>query len=146
VGEVICPSCAEAFTRSPRHKNQTFCMKPQCRRARKASLQRNKMKTDPEYRADQKLSNRKWSASRPDYWREYRRRHEDKTQRNRLLQTVRDRNGRAGREAAEVVSTPLAKMDAWERKTGSITGRYWLIPISTGAVPVQAHIVAVSHA
>ena len=145
--EIFCSNCAELFTPSSRHRNQYFCMKPQCRKARKASLQREKMKTDPDYRADPKLSNRKWSASRPDYWREYRKNNPDRARQNRMLQVVRDKNRRPGKEAGkESVCDPPAKTQASGKEASMISARFWLIPMSPKGAPVEARIVIVSGA
>lgn len=145
VREIFCSNCAELFTPSSRHGNQTFCMKPQCRKARKASLQREKMKTDPDYRADQKLSKKKWSASRPDYWKEYRKDNSDKAERNRLLQTVRNGKRKKGKEAAtRDASRPSARKAAWGKETFSVCGRCWLIPMSPKAAPLDVRIVTIS--
>ena len=68
--EVICINCARSFTQSPRHKNQNYCKRQECQRANKADWQRQKMRTDPEYRANQKLSNQKWRESHHDWKKE----------------------------------------------------------------------------
>jgi len=58
---ISCSYCGALFEPSPRHKNQMFCMKPECRRARKAAWQRHKMKTDPDRRLIEKpRSNKSW--------------------------------------------------------------------------------------
>ena len=65
---VICVNCCDFFQPSPRHKNQTYCMKPECRRAKKAAWKRTKMRTDAKFRQDQRLSNQKWAQNNRDYW------------------------------------------------------------------------------
>ena len=71
---VVCLNCYEFFPPSPRHKNQRYCMKPPCRRAKKAAWKRHKMATDPDFKLDQKLSNQKWAQNKPGYWKDYRER------------------------------------------------------------------------
>ncbi len=66
-------------------------MRPACRRARKAAWKRNKMQTDPDYRYNHKLSNQKWAKAHPGYWKDYRSRHPEYVERNRILQAVRNR-------------------------------------------------------
>jgi len=66
--------CGGFFPKSPRHKEQYDCMKPKCRRGKRAAGKRRKMREDPEYRLNQKSSNKKWAEALPDYWKEYRKR------------------------------------------------------------------------
>ena len=42
--------------RSVRQENQCHCLKPGCQRVRKAAYKRYKMRTDPDYRFNQRLS------------------------------------------------------------------------------------------
>ncbi len=56
---ILCANCFEFFPPSPRHKDQTHCMEPECRRAKKAAWKRHKMDTDPKFKEDQKLINKK---------------------------------------------------------------------------------------
>ncbi len=63
MSEVPCCHCGELFPSSPRHKNQRFCGKPECQRARKAAWQRHKIQTDPDYRFNQKLSQKQWAKT-----------------------------------------------------------------------------------
>ncbi len=53
--------CNEFFT--PRNRKQKFCNKADCQKARKVAWLRNKMATDSDYEADQKLSHKKWTVS-----------------------------------------------------------------------------------
>lgn len=71
--DVPCCHCGGFFVPSPRHKNQNYCMKPDCRRAKNTAWKYEKMRTDPEFRLNQQLSNKKWAKANPNYWKEYRR-------------------------------------------------------------------------
>ena len=73
---VSCPHCATVFI--PRNKHQSYCNRPECQRARKAAWQRIKMKTDPDYKVTKKLSQQKWAANNPGYWKVYRSRNPEK--------------------------------------------------------------------
>jgi hypothetical protein len=53
---ILCVYCGDFSEPSPRHKNQTACKKIKCLRTKKAAWQRHKMKTDPDYQFNQKLS------------------------------------------------------------------------------------------
>ena len=86
---VPCFHCATLFT--PRNKKQYCCRRPECQKARKANWQHIKMKTNPDYKASQKFSQKKWAAANPGYWKAYRNRNPKKAERNRMLQTIRNR-------------------------------------------------------
>ncbi|MEA3361211.1 MAG: hypothetical protein U9R17_17640, partial [Thermodesulfobacteriota bacterium] len=60
MAEIECVYCGNFFEESPRHKNQMYCEKKVCKNAKKAAWQRHKIKTDPDYRANQKSSQKGW--------------------------------------------------------------------------------------
>ena len=105
-------TCDDLFNPSPRHKNQTACKKVRCQRAKKAAWQRHKMKTDPDYKFNQKLSQKQWVEAHSGYWKDYRKRNPEKAERNRILQAVRNRRVRSGQSNLWVDRTMIAKMDA----------------------------------
>jgi hypothetical protein len=113
-----CAHCGCPLDLNSRAKNQRYCGKKECQRARKRSWQKNKMATDPDYRANQQECNKAWRNRNPDYWRNYRRNHPQYAQRNRLLQKARRSRQGSG----------VAKMDASETDSFVRTGTYWLIP------------------
>jgi hypothetical protein len=127
---IQCSHCGDFFPPSPRHKNQRYCMKAPCRRARKADWKRQKLRTDPDYRLNRDMSNRKWAQSRPGYWSEYRRRHPDKAERNRLLQAIRNRR-RAVKQAkaGEGTGELIAKVDASIPSKIKVVGQFWMVPV-----------------
>lgn len=142
--EVICINCARSFTQSPRHKNQNYCKRQECQRAKKADWQRQKMRTDPEYRANQKLSNQKWRESNPGYWKRYRERNPEKAERNRMLQGLRNKQ-----KASHKGDCPgtIAKMDASESLKSTkfkAIGQYWLVPVIAKMDALRVNIVAIS--
>lgn len=94
--QIPCIHCYDFFTPSPRHKNQCYCMKPECRKAKKAAWKRHKMATDPNFKRDQKLSNQKWSKNNHGYWKEYRKKNPKKAERNLMLQTIRNMSVKRG--------------------------------------------------
>jgi len=136
--QIVCCNCGDVFERSVRHKNQCYCPKPQCQRARKAAWKRYKMHSDPDYKFNQTLSNKKWAKANPGYWKAYRRRHPDKAQRNRMLQSIRNRRRRTqhqNRCDAELI----AKVDASIVNNFKVVGQYWLVPViaKVGALKVN---------
>lgn len=113
-----CAHCGCRLDLNPRLKNQLYCGKKECQRARKRIWQKRKMATDPDYRANQRACGKAWRDRNPDYWRNYRGNHPGYTERNRLLQVARRRR----REL------DVAKMDASAPDSFVRTGTYWLIP------------------
>jgi hypothetical protein len=114
---IKCAHCRRLFSTSPRVKNQRYCGRKECQRARKSKWQREKMATDPDYRANQRESQRNWCRRNPDYWRKYRSRKHQYRQRNRTLQRCRDKERKR-----------LAKMDALSQVFNIKPGGYILLP------------------
>ena len=114
-----CVHCRRRFVPNPRAKTQQFCANKTCQRARKAQWQRDKMATDPDYRANQRDCQQRWQQQHPQYWRAYRQQRADYRERNRLLQQHRDHKRR---------TRPLAKMDVLDAVTFIQPGIYPLIP------------------
>ena len=140
---IPCSHCGAFFEPSARHKNQIFCMKPECRRARKASWQRHKMRTDPEYRFNQKVSQRQWAKNHSGYWREYRRKNPQKAERNRILQSVRNRRARKATNPNRADSVLIAKMDASKPETFNVLGRFWLVPVIAKMDALKVNILKI---
>ncbi len=111
--------CRRLFLPNPRVKNHRYCNKKDCQRVRRKFWQRQKMKEDPQYQADQRESQQCWIEQNRDYWRRYRNQHPEYGERNRLLQKERDQKRR---------SENLAKMDSLKRNYLVKPGRYYLNP------------------
>ena len=103
---IRCAHCRRLFPPNPHVKNQRFCNKAACQRARKNLWQRQKMASDR-------------SKRHPGYWRHYRRKNPAYCERNRLLQSVRDKKRR---------TKDLAKMEASRPALFVKPGTYYLIP------------------
>ena len=114
-----CVNCRRFFRLNPRVKEQRYCRRKECQRARKSRWQREKMARDPDYKANHKRAQSHWATRNPDYWRKYRADHPESAAQNRLLQKQRD---------AERRKRNLAKMDALEGKNHLETGIYYLVP------------------
>lgn len=99
--EKRCAHCGCPLDLNPRSKNQRYCGKKECQRARKRLWQKAKMATDPDYRANQRECNKDWRDRNPDYWRDYRKSHPGYAERNRLLQKARRAGGNASIFATE---------------------------------------------
>ncbi len=141
---VLCVNCYDLFPPSPRHKNQSYCMKPECRRAKKAAWKRTKMRTDANFRQDQRLCNQKWAHNNRDYWSRYRKRNPDKADRNRILQRIRNRRRAQNRQkCAGQDLAPIAKVDASTSQNYNMIGQFWLVPIIAKVDALKVHIVEI---
>lgn len=116
--KVRCAHCGCQFVPNPRIKNQRYCEKRQCQRARKTSWQRQKLATDPDYQANKRDSQRAWLNRNPSYWQNWRIRHPGYVERNRMGQKNR-RNRYKNR---------VAKMDALDSISEIKTGSYFILP------------------
>ena len=143
MNSIPCLGCSVFFI--PRNKLQQYCSKPRCQKARKALWQRSKKKIYPEYRENQKLSQQKWLRENPDYWKNYRQKNPAKTDRNRLLQKIRNR--RIDKKANIEKPTLIAKMDARKFNNIGLEGEFWLIPViaKMDAAKIIFHIITTSY-
>ncbi len=120
-------------------------MKPECRRAKNAAWKRHKMATDPKFKEDQKLINKKWAQSHPDYWKEYRKNNPKKVERNRALQTVRNRRRAEKRESESKGKTKvIAKVDSSISNNFALLGRFWVIPVIAKVDALKVNIYEIS--
>ena len=124
-----CVHCRRLFIANPRIKNQKYCNRDICQRARKSLWQRHKMATDADYRQNQKDSQKLWQTQHPDYWRQYRNHHPQYCERNRMLQKQRDIKRRAQH---------LAKMDTLKRLKPINPYTYYLIPCTASLAKMDA--------
>jgi hypothetical protein len=108
---IRCKCCGKIVPANPRLKNQLYCSKPECQRERKRLWQNDKLKTDPDYRANQMDCKQRWIESRPDYWSKWRHAHDDYVRKNREKTRLRR----------------FAKMDSLKPKKELISGTYFLV-------------------
>jgi len=134
--KIPCVHCGTFFI--PRNGEQNYCSTPDCQRARKATWQRFKIRTDSDYRTQQKLSQEKWLKNNPSYWEDYRQRNPDKAVRNRALQHIRNRRNR--RTGLGVI----AKMDARKPNHFDLIGRFYLVPVIAKMDVSQVNIYTIS--
>jgi hypothetical protein len=119
-------------------------MKPECRRAKKAAWKRTKMRTDADFRHDQRLSNQKWAQTHRDYWSRYRQRNPDIADRNRILQRIRNKRRAANRQkSGEQNEALIAKVDASTSQNYNMIGQFWLVPIIAKVDALKVNIVEV---
>ena len=116
-----CAHCQRFFRPDPRIKEQRYCGREECQRARKALWQKRKMARDDDYRKNHREAQQAWAANNPDYWRRYRASHPEYRERNRRMQQERDARRR---------ERDLAKMDASKGETQIDPDTYLLVPAS----------------
>lgn len=114
-----CQHCQTVFLPNPRIKNQRYCNRPECQRARKAHWQKQKVRQDSDYQADHHDAQMNWLKRTPGYWKHYRAGHPSYVETNRLKQKARDQKRRLAH---------LAKMDALRPSFYVKPGSYFLIP------------------
>ena len=141
--KILCVYCGDFFDASPRHKNQTACKRPKCQKAKKAAWQRDKMRTDPDYKFNQKLSQQQWVKANPGYWKAYRKRSPEKTERNRILQAIRNRRARASFINENGDIPLIAKMDASKGDNFEVLGRFWMVPVIAKMDALKVHILKI---
>ena len=141
--QIQCIYCGDFFDPSPRHKNQAACHKAKCKKAQKAAWQRHKMKTDPDYRANQRISQKQWIKAKPGYWKQYRKEHPEKAERNRVVQRVRNQRARTSHSAAKMDASLIAKMDSSKSFSFEVLGQFWLIPVIAKMDTLKVNIVKI---
>jgi hypothetical protein len=103
------------------------------------------MATDPDFKRDQKLSNKKWAQNNPGYWKEYRRKNPEKAQRNRILQAIRNRRRPKNRKKNANTNIPLiAKVDASISNDFRMVGQFWLVPMIAKVDALKVNIFDIS--
>ena len=114
-----CRHCHTLFLPNPRVKNQSYCHRPECQRARKALWQKQKMHQDLDYQTTHRESQKNWLEQNPGYWKNYRAGHPAYVYKNLQKQKIRDRKQRLAH---------LAKMDVLMPYSFVKPGSYLLVP------------------
>lgn len=114
----VCYHCGCLFDFNPRVKNQRYCCKQECQRARKSKWQKHKLATDPDYKANQRDCQTDWHSRHPGYYRKYRQEHTKYSRQNTFLQTIRNANARV-----------IAKMDAFKPAPAKDPGFFFILPL-----------------
>ena len=101
------------------------------------------MKTDPDYRFNQRLSQKQWIQANPGYWKAYRKRNPEKAERNRLLQSMRNRRIRSAQLNASKDRSLIAKMDASKLDKFEILGQFWMLPVIAKMDALKVNILKI---
>jgi len=151
-----CEHCQQPFKRYKNRKVQYFCGHPECQKARKAKWKQGKIEKDTEYRTYHNQANKDWRKKSPGYWREYRNKNPQKTERNRILQRVRNQNRRLKirqrktitqmqKSIAKVDASKLiAKVDVLKSNNHQAFNEFWLVPVIAKVDVLKAHILLIS--
>lgn len=119
-----CVHCGDEFEPDSRVKDQRYCKKEECQKARRALWQKERLRDDPDYKDNQKRCWKEWYSRHPGYYREYRGKNTKYAEANRLRQKLRDMKRRKSG-----LDKLLAKMDSIDnrlcRRNG---GTFKLIP------------------
>ena len=133
---IECEHCGDHFDRRSQNPTQRYCSKPECQRARKTHWEREKRRTDPDYRENRRRSQRAWTQRHPDYWRRWREQHPEYVERNRQQQQKRNRRARNPPECADAAT--FAKVDASNGvspiETLIPTGTYRILSVDPSAL------------
>jgi len=121
---IRCKHCQCYVPANPRIKDQEYCGKAECQRARKAKRQKERIDEDPEYKAHQKELKVKWRTQNPGYSKKYRADHPDYCDQNRALQKKRDQKRRDNKAKMNQQHAHIAKMDALTDKNNTNTNGY----------------------
>ena len=89
-----CRYCRQIFQPSIYRPEQRVCSQPACQRQRRSDYHRERIRADVAYAEDVRVSQRKWRAAHPNYWKRYREQHPESAERNRKQQQQRDRKRR----------------------------------------------------
>lgn len=113
MGKMIrCKHCKQLVPANPHIKDQLYCGRKACQRARKAQWQLQKMHNDHQYAQDQNNAKQQWRRDNPDYWKNYRNTNTKYTDRNRNLQKLRDQNRRQRSAKMDTSQSGPRDMDA----------------------------------
>jgi len=137
-----CAACGCLFAPRRNVPHQRYCSKRTCQRTRRRRWQRDKLKNDADYRANQAAARLRWRERHPDYWRGYRQRHPDATERNREQQ--RERNRRRRMPSPGLSLPVIAKMDEYSVEKPVFSGTYRMLPVAVpGIAKMDAYTVEI---
>jgi hypothetical protein len=97
------------------------------------------MKTDPDYRLNQGLSQKQWARANAGYWKAYRQKNPDKAERNRILQTIRNRKARG----QPFDPSLIAKMGASKSDSFEVLGQFWMVPVIAKMDALRVNILKI---
>lgn len=127
-----CINCGKILDTPLRNPNRTYCNSPDCQKVRKRIWQKQKIASDPIYKANQRDAQKVWRDANPDYYKKYRKKNDAYTQKNRTRQAERNKNRRVPMQ--NQAPNLIANMDASKSNYNMNTGVYQLIPMTDGKI------------
>lgn len=121
-----CRCCGRLFTRRANVPDQQYCSRRICQNARRQRWRKQKLASDPDYRANQYDAQRRWCEKNPDYWKHYRASHPAYSRKNRQLQSERNKKRAPARMDT---GSLIAKRYASEDQNDIISGIYRMVPV-----------------
>ena len=121
-----CKNCRRLFEISPQRPDQKYCKRKKCQRARKNAWQKEKIRTDEDYRQNIKDAQERWCKKNPDYYKTYREKNPAYTKKNRLAQVERNLKKRSISNQT-FIDNSIAKMDVLNNQNSIKSGRYTII-------------------
>jgi hypothetical protein len=122
-----CRRCGRLFTPRANVLDQQYCSRRVCQNARRQRWRKQKLLSDPDYRANQYDAQKRWCEKNPDYWNHYRASHPAYRHKNRQLQTERNKK----RTLARVdTGSLIAKRYVSKDQKDIISGIYRLVPVN----------------
>ncbi|MGN8134605.1 hypothetical protein ACTJLC_07745 [Paraburkholderia sp. 22099] len=91
-----CIACGVLFNPRSQIPHQRYCSATACQRERRRRWQRERLRSDPDYRDNQARAQQTWRSRHPDYWRQYRASHPAYRERNCAMQRKRNARQRSG--------------------------------------------------
>jgi hypothetical protein len=135
-----CAGCGCLFVPRRNVPQQRYCSQRACQRTRRRRWQRQKLKADADYRANQAAAQQRWRERHPDYWHRYRQSHPEYAARNRERQCARNRRRCSAGTSPSVPA--IAKMAAYCSHKPFSSGTYRLVPVTAeGVAKMDAYVV-----
>jgi len=122
----VCRCCGCWFIPRANVADQQYCSRRICQNGRRQRWRKQKLASDPDYKANQYDAQRRWCEKNPDYWKQYRATHPAYRRRNRQQQSERNKK----RTLSLVDTGPLiAKRYASKDQNDIISGIYRMVPV-----------------
>ena len=132
-----CLACGRPFQPRPQVPQQSYCSAPECQHERKKLWERERRRSDPDYRENQAAARKAWTRKHPEYWKAYRRANPAYAERNRQEQ----RRKRADRASPP----PVAKVDVSAPAPSLESGLYRITRLAgSGVAKVDAWLVRIT--
>ena len=145
----ICEICGGAFTPHASAPHQKYCGK-RCYQKSRNHRQKERLKNDPDYQANQSSSQRKWRTRNPQYMRDYRKKNPGYVKRNRIQQRRRNRARQKSSQplSSLVSSEAIVKMTSLHVDGKALWVQGWAVS-ETGEIIVkmtglQTHAIGLS--